>query len=87
MRVRSVKETLVVTVMTLQGYRIVGDMHVAPGTRLTDEANREHTFLPLTDATVFTADGRQLTKVNFLVVNKNNIVLVAPTPKNAQATP
>jgi hypothetical protein len=83
MRLRAVKETLPVTILTLQGYRLVGEIHVTPGSRLTDEVNREQTFLPFTHVSVFNPEGQLMTTMEFMLVNKNNVILVAPTVSNA----
>ena len=76
---RAVKEILPVTILTQQGYRLVGDMHIMPGSRLTDEINRAQTSLPLTQVSIFNRQGHLITSMDVMLVNKSNVVLVAPT--------
>lgn len=77
MQVRSVKETVSVMVL-VAGYRLEGQVHVSPGGRLTDEVNRETNFLPMTRVTVFTLAGQKVVALEFLTLNKNNVLFIAP---------
>jgi hypothetical protein len=79
MRLRAVKDTLSVTICTLQGYRLVGEMHITPGSRLTDEVNREQNFLPFTQVSVYNGEGYLITTTEFMLVNKHNVIWMAPT--------
>ena len=79
MRARAIKETMIVTVLTLQGYRLVGEMHMPPGSRLTDEVNRASQFLPLTKVAVYNQGSHKIAQLDFMVVNKDNIILMAPS--------
>lgn len=80
MQVRSVKETVAVMVV-VAGYRLEGEVHVSPGGRLTDEVNRETEFIPMTRVTVFTLAGQRVVALEFLTLNKRNILFMAPLEK------
>ncbi len=77
MQVRSVKETVTVMVL-MAGYRLEGDVHVSPGGRLTDEVNRETNFIPMTRVNVYTLAGQKVVSLDFLTLNKSNILFMAP---------
>jgi len=77
MSMRAVKEKVRVIVLTTT-YRLEGEMYVVPGGRVLDEINRERDFVPVTNATVYDSDGEVLDTLEFLAVNKSQIVMVAP---------
>ena len=78
MGLRSVKERVPVILLT-SNYRLEGEMHVAPGGRLLDEINKERGFIPLTNVSVYEIAGDvPLDNLNFMAVNKNLVVMVAP---------
>jgi hypothetical protein len=78
MGVRAIKEKIPVILLT-NTYRLEGEIHVVPGGRLLDEINKERDFLPLTNATVYDISGETpLDSLDFIAVNKNLIVMVAP---------
>jgi hypothetical protein len=56
-------------------YKVVGLVHVLPGTRLLDMLNAPAEFLPLTDVTVSTGD-QELDRCTFAVVPKRAINLL-----------
>lgn len=78
MGVRAVKERIHVILLTTT-YRLEGEMHVVPGGRLLDEINKERDFIPITNATVYDNSGETLDTLDFIAVNKNLVVMVAPT--------
>ncbi len=53
-------------------YKVVGLVHIHPGSRLLDMLNAPAEFLPLTDVTVFTGD-QELDHCAFAVVPKRAI--------------
>lgn len=59
-------------------HRIRGRLHVCPDQRVKDELDRAETFLALTEATVFNADGSVLYETPFLAVQRASIVWVLP---------
>jgi hypothetical protein len=68
------KATEKVIIRTNQ-YKVVGLVHVHPGSRLLDMLNAPAEFLPLTDVTVFTGD-QELDQCKFAVVPKRAINLL-----------
>jgi hypothetical protein len=77
--VKAVKERIPVILLTTS-YRLEGEMHVVPGGRLLDEINKERDFIPLTNATVYDISGETpLDTLDFIAVNKNLVVMVAPS--------
>lgn len=66
----------------MQGYRLEGEIHVSPGGRLTDEVNRETNFIPMTKVTVFTLAGQKVVALEFLTLNKSNVLFMAPLEKS-----
>ena len=61
-------------------HRIIGKFHVRPDERLIDQLNHADAFLALTDATVMDLTGGEtLYTLNFMVVQRNQIVWMAPT--------
>ena len=78
MGVRAVKETIRVILLT-STYRLEGDIHVVPGGRLLDEINKEREFIPVTRATIYEIRGdNPLDTLDFIAVNKSQVVMVAP---------
>lgn len=71
------KEVVKVIIYTSQ-YKIVGDYYLQPGSRLTDNLNARdgRDFLPITNAEIFSLDGKTITQSAFLEVNKSYIVMV-----------
>jgi len=78
MGIKAIKEKIPVIILA-GGYRVEGEMHVAPGGRLLDEINKERDFLPLTNATIYDVTGEEpIDTLEFLAVNKALTVMVAP---------
>ncbi|HSO26744.1 MAG TPA: hypothetical protein VLS48_01650 [Anaerolineales bacterium] len=71
------KEAIAVLVQT-QTYRIRGFMYVRPENRLIDELNLGRRFLPLTDVVVVDHDGSVLERAEFLTINCDQVVWIAP---------
>jgi hypothetical protein len=71
-RPRDLKE---VTLLLVDGTRIRGVLHRAPGTRTLDYLNRQaETFVAMTNAMVSSADGDE--HVPFMAINKMHIARV-----------
>ena len=77
MSIRSVKEINPVIFLT-STYRFEGEMHVVAGGRLLDEINKERDFIPLTNATIYDATGTPLETLDFIAINKSQILMAAP---------
>jgi MinD-like ATPase involved in chromosome partitioning or flagellar assembly len=79
MGIRIQKDRISVIVMTEQ-YRIEGEIHVVAGGRVIDEINKEKDFIPLTNVTVYdAATGNSIDTVEFIAIQKQAVVFVAPT--------
>ena len=79
MGVRAVKEKIPIILLTAT-YRLEGEMHVVPGGRILDEINKERDFIPITNATVYDISGETpLDILDFIAVNKSQVVLMAPS--------
>lgn len=76
--VRITKERIPVVVITTT-HRMEGEVHVIPGGRLLDEINKPGQFLPITNVTVYDAEGNPIETVDFIAVNKAQIVFLTPT--------
>lgn len=80
MAVRAVKESVRVILLT-STLRVEGQIHVIPGGRLLDEINKERDFIPVTRAAIYALDGETpLDTLDFVAVNKAQVVLIAPVP-------
>ncbi|MCX7758869.1 MAG: hypothetical protein N2169_04585 [bacterium] len=66
-------------VIIIENYRIEGYMYLIPGARIVDELNKNIQFIPLTDCVIYDKDSSlEIDRVEFMVINKNNISLVFP---------
>lgn len=75
--IRSAKEIIPVVFFT-STYRLEGEMHVVADGRLLDEINKERDFIPLTNATIYDATGSPLETLDFIAINKSQILMAAP---------
>lgn len=57
---------------------ILGTVHIRPENRLKDEINQPENFLAVTDATLLNEKGEIVYTNKFLVVNRSNILWMAP---------
>ena len=77
--IKAFKERIPVILLT-SSYRVEGEMHVVPGGRMLDEINKERDFVPVTNATIYEISGETpLDSLDFIAINKNLIVMVAPS--------
>ena len=53
---------------------IRGKVHIRPDERLKDELNQPEKFLAVTDADILNLEGKLVSKVSFLAVNRQHIV-------------
>lgn len=81
-----------VKIYTTDGWEIQGDVSIPAGgynARLSDFLNSEHSFIALTNAMVYGADGKLLAQESFISVNKLAVKLViedkhaVPEPETA----
>ena len=66
-------------VIILSQYRIIGNIHLHPGQRLSDYMNGVKDFVPITDVKVTGLDNEnEVTHMNLLEVNVRHILLIYP---------
>lgn len=72
------KEKIKVVILTGL-YRIEGEMHLVSGSRLTDIVNvKTKDFFPITNAKIFTESDELLYSLNYVAVNREEIVAIFP---------
>ena len=72
------KQKINVVILT-NSVRIEGEMHLVSGTRLTDIVNvKTKDFFPITDAKVFGGSGSLIYDLNYIAVNRDEIVAIFP---------
>lgn len=65
--------------------RIEGVLHVRPDERFLDEINQDKTFLPVTNAVIFNAAGEEISRSDFIVINRAHVIWVIPTNEPGKA--
>ena len=63
-------------------HRIEGKIHVRTNERIKDELDRAETFLAVTQAKIFNADGTLLQKTDFMSVARSQIIWIIPVGEN-----
>lgn len=78
------KEVEKIRVVILTGhYRIMGDITISKGTRLTDHISGSKQFFAVTDAEVTNNEGRHIMSASFIDVHRDRVEIVMPdTPHN-----
>ena len=71
------KDEFAVLIQTLTG-QIHGHVYVHPDQRLIDEMNGKTSFIAVTEAEVYGADGEVAHRAAFLTVNKQHVIWVRP---------
>lgn len=65
---------------------IHGQLYLRPGLRLKDELNgTAETFIAVTDAEVYNANGQVLVRSQFLTLNKAHIIWIRPDEESEDA--
>ncbi len=59
-------------------YRIIGEIFLLPGARLTDYIIGSNSAIAVTDAHVSSLDGRLILSASFLNVDRNHIEVIIP---------
>lgn len=72
------KESCIRIVLLTGHYRIIGNIDLIPGARLTDYLDESKTFFALTDAEVWDFDGRKIASAMFMDVNREHIEVIMP---------
>jgi hypothetical protein len=78
---RKVKKHVLFVVILTQDYRIMGEIHVLPGSRLTDYVNSQpdENFVAMTNAEIVSlVDNIPISKVDYLALNKSYINMIYP---------
>jgi len=57
---------------------IHGKVHIKPEERLSDELNLEENFLPVTNAVIYSLEGKILYQTNFLSINRAQVIWILP---------
>lgn len=57
-------------------YRIEGDLHLPPSSRLSDRMNQAKDFLAITSARVYSLDDRLLYETGVVMLHKAHIVML-----------
>ncbi len=78
------KEVDKVRVVILTGhYRIMGDISITKGTRLTDHISGSMQFFAVTDAEVTNNEGKHILSASFIDVHRDRVEILMPdTPNN-----
>jgi hypothetical protein len=71
------KKPISVTIQTSRQL-IRGKIHIRPEDRLKDELNRKDLYIAVTDATVYSDEGKAIYYSGFLSVNTEQIVWLMP---------
>lgn len=61
-----------------ENYRIVGDVHLVAGARLTDYLTEAKSFIAVTNATVTDHSGREVLSAPFVNVNRDRVEVIVP---------
>jgi hypothetical protein len=71
------KKVVPVKLQTSSHY-IEGNVHIRHGERLKDELNHSEPFLAVTDCVIFKESGTELYRLDFIAVNRANIIWISP---------
>ena len=66
---------------------IHGKIHIKREERLSDELNLEENFLPVTNAVIYSLEGQLLYEVNFLSINRAQIIWIIPVTELPEPQP
>jgi hypothetical protein len=80
------KVEIPVTIQT-ETNRIHGYVYVRKGERLSDELNSSRSFIPISDATIYNAQGDTLYTCGFLTVHRDHIVWLMPEGEEPRNDP
>ncbi len=73
-----IKKIPVKVIIQTTAQTIHGNIHIRPEQRVKDEINGGEPFIAVTDAQVFSADGKALQKAEFLLINREQITWMIP---------
>ncbi len=78
------RDVIKVVIIT-EHHKLVGDIHIVPGGRITDflSSKAGGNFIPITNVKVYSiGDEKLLMETNFITVNSNFIVLLYPLSRD-----
>jgi hypothetical protein len=73
----SIEERTKVIIYTDQ-YRIMGHIDLLPSARLTDFMLDTRHFIAVTNAKIYSLDGKAILNTAFCDINKNHIIIITP---------
>ena len=65
-------------VLLTENYRIVGDIYLIAGARVTDFVTEAKSFIAVTDAQVTDHSGREILTAPFVNVNRDRVEIIVP---------
>ena len=77
------KESIQAVIQTTTN-RIEGNLYLRSGERVSDMLNRSEKFIALTDSVIFSPEGNELYKCDFLAINLDLVVWLLPTEEPSQ---
>jgi hypothetical protein len=81
LNVRKIKKNRQFVVILTRDYRIEGEIHILPGSRLTDFVNSktQEDFVAMTNAEIISlSQNVSVSKVEYLALNKSYIKIIYP---------
>jgi preprotein translocase subunit Sec63 len=82
-----VSKVAVNVIIQTTGQLIHGKIHVKPEERLSDELNLEEKFIAVTNAVIYSLEGQILYEVNFLSLNRSQIIWILPATELLEPKP
>lgn len=73
-----ITKDIVLSLIQMQDYRIKGYVHICKGERLSDEINKDKSFLAVTNVEIYSQNGELIFTNDFVAVNLNQIIWVMP---------
>jgi hypothetical protein len=82
-----IKKNVVRAKIQTTTHLIIGELHIRQNCRMKDELDIQETFLAVTNATLYSADGQELFSTAFLAVQRAQIVWVVVTEDAKEGQP
>ena len=82
-----VSKVAVNVIIQTTGQLIHGKIHVKPEERLSDELNLEEKFIAVTNGVIYSLEGQILYEVNFLSLNRSQIIWIFPASELIEPKP
>jgi len=65
-------------IILTDSYKIIGELHLVAGARLTDYLTEAKSFIAVTDAQVTDHSGREIMSAPFVNVNRDRVEVIVP---------